>query len=258
MAVELSLDNGQRQVFSQNEITIGCASRCDFVVPPLDGIYDTHAVIRRVANRWLIESSGPWQLFPAEAHPDTRHWLVAETAIDLATRGPTLHFRIDPTAVVAADRQPISAAQPPKPTPLQAPPQPIATSQPVPVRPSQRPKSPAEFDDHAAPHPDQHGRPFNDPAEGSRSGHASAIPRLGRADTLRRRRSLGFMGFVAEAIKVVLGAAVGLSCSYYIMCRFLPDSALLQIIAAELPANLQPEVIRGEQIGGEQNSDPPQ
>ncbi|WP_417744626.1 hypothetical protein [Rosistilla oblonga] len=256
MAVELSLDNGQRQVFAKNEVTVGCASRCDFVIPPLDGIYDTHAVIRRVANRWMIESSGPWQLFPAETPPDTRHWIESATAIDLAQRGPTLHFRIDPTAAVAAQPQPISAVQSSQPSPLQPPTQPIANSQPAPMRPSQRPTRPAEFDDQPPPRPNHQARSTGDPNEGARPVPAVASQQLGRASTLRRRQSPGFMSFVAEATKVVLGAAVGLSCSYYIMCRFLPDSPLLKIIASELPANLQPEVIRGEETGGDQNSDP--
>ncbi|QDV70798.1 hypothetical protein Poly24_45300 [Rosistilla carotiformis] len=266
MSVELSLDNGTRHVFAQGEIIIGCAANCNFIVPPIDGIHDQHAVIRRIANRWLIESCGPWTLTLGQTATDTRHWIHPGDQIDLALRGPTLHFRAAPPQLLAADRDAY----------LQRQPQPTVPHSPPPRERQNRPQRPSES---PAPQPPLLNWAFQPDGSATQTlpensqSESTSIP-VDTADatsdfnlpgpttpgprttTRRRRRSPGIGGVMAEMLKTVLGALVGIVCAYVVMCHFLPNSALLKAIAPQLPPNLQPEMIRGDEIPASPKGDP--
>lgn len=238
MPVELTLDNGKRQQFVAPTITVGCANDCDFVVPAIDGIHDTHGLLRRVANRWMIESCGDWSLHVGQTAPDTRHWIESGSQIDLTPRGPTLHFCIVPEFQQAAQQRRVIEQPLQKSTqhavqhevPHTTLPREPAAARTIPVRPSQR-----------------YSEPTPAAAEISTPADQPAVPQRRSTGTARRRRrEAGILRIAMEITKVVLGAMVGIVCSYYLMCHFLPESMLLKSIAAELPASLQPEVIRGE------------
>lgn len=51
-----------------------------------------------------------------------------------------------------------------------------------------------------------------------------------------------------EISKVLIGALIGMSIAYYIMCMHMPDSVLLKMIGDAMPEALKPEAIRGAEI----------
>ena len=220
MTITLSLDDGTQQSFTKNEISVGCGSDCDFTLPAIDGIRDHHAIIRRIADRYLIESCGEWLFHTMEHSDDRRLWIHSGDLINLASRGPTLRVEFH------ADPQPKPAALPvnedviaPK----------VSLRVPIPSKPAALPveeniRSDVAFD----PQPTTVDHP----------------PSQRTSQRLRRKHPSELVCFAIEAAKLAAGSILGIVLSYYIMCRFIPDSALLKEIAKHLPASLQPEAIR--------------
>ncbi|MEZ6087406.1 MAG: hypothetical protein R3C05_05130 [Pirellulaceae bacterium] len=238
MTITLSLDDGTRQSFNRNEVRIGTGTDCDFAVPAIEGIRTQHAIIRRIAGRYLIESCGEWMLSKWQHSSDTRLWIQSGDLIDLASRGPTLRVDID----AAVDHPQAAPAAFPASTTAT-----VATTEKssfVPLRPATSPSPKPPIVKATPAKIDRADEPQAEPARPDARIRENGNEKISRR--LRRRRRSQTLFFVVETVKLIAGGIVGIGLSYYIICHFVPDSVLLKIIAKELPASLQPEVIRGD------------
>jgi pSer/pThr/pTyr-binding forkhead associated (FHA) protein len=62
MAITVELSSGQRIVVESESATVGSDQSCDISLPDVKQLQPRHAQIRKVANKWMIESSGDWLL----------------------------------------------------------------------------------------------------------------------------------------------------------------------------------------------------
>ena len=222
MAIQLELDNGTLQTFTCAEVSIGSSAMCDFEIPPAFGIQRQHARIRRVSSRWLLESLGDWLLHVGQADPSHRHWLESGDQINLTERGPILHFVITPE-VLPTTALPLKETF--KSEVRQA--NHRAAVSPPPTTSCEQHRS-HSAEPERAPSDSKHSRRPQQPQR-----HRSFSP-----------RSPSVVGLALAIIKPILGALLGISFAYIIVCRYLPESALLHHIAPHLPQSLQPESFR--------------
>lgn len=112
MSVRLLLESGAVLERGESSITIGSSAECQIVLPNDERISPVHATLRKIGNRWLIESSGAPQICVDDSSPLQRHWLLkAGQVIHLTPDGPTLVFQ-PPDSLMAAERgieQPLRA-----------------------------------------------------------------------------------------------------------------------------------------------------
>jgi|GEM_PF-6456699 len=144
MAIVLALAGRPPLEIDDDSITIGRESSSTVAFPGDEKISSHHAVIRKVAGRWLVEAREASFLQVGNAAPARVNWLSPGDVIRLAEGGPEIVFQ--PPAV--APTQPAPIALPVPTAPPAAPPiaKPVTIEKPVPVA---RPVAPAP----AAPQP---------------------------------------------------------------------------------------------------------
>lgn len=92
MPITLQISGGKRIQVDGDVVKIGRASGCAVSFPNEGRLDPEHAVLRRVADRWLIESrSGP-VVQVGEAQPARMHWLKPGDIVKLTPDGPELTF----------------------------------------------------------------------------------------------------------------------------------------------------------------------
>jgi pSer/pThr/pTyr-binding forkhead associated (FHA) protein len=96
VSVLLQLPSGKTISLERQTILIGSGTDCDISLPSEVGLQRQHARIRRVADRWLVESQGDWRIRVNHSEPGRTAWLRPGDQIQLAPSGPTLVFQ--PTA----------------------------------------------------------------------------------------------------------------------------------------------------------------
>ena len=92
MAITVELSSGQRIVVESESATVGSDQSCDISLPDVKQLQPRHAQIRKVANKWMIESSGDWLLQVGDGVPGRKCWLSPGDVIHLTESGPLLIF----------------------------------------------------------------------------------------------------------------------------------------------------------------------
>jgi hypothetical protein len=140
MAIALAISGMPRLVIDAETITIGSDPAASVVLTDDDRIKPRHAVIRRVAGRWLIEAREAESIQVGELEPGRVHWLSAGDVIRLVEDGPRITFQPSDERPVAAAIPLVSAAPAvhaaaiiPLAAPADAPPGPAETIAPVPA-----------------------------------------------------------------------------------------------------------------------------
>lgn len=91
MGITIGLD-ARRLEFAKDEIVVGRAPTADVSLPEAAQLAERHAVIRKVAGKWLIESQQDGALRVADGRPTKVAWLSPGDSIQLSDSGPTLIF----------------------------------------------------------------------------------------------------------------------------------------------------------------------
>lgn len=93
MAIRIQLSSGQNVEFDSPSATVGTDPSCDIVVPEQEGLHARHATIKRIVNRWMIESEGDWPLQVGQEVPGRKAWLEPGDVIRLTESGPSIVFQ---------------------------------------------------------------------------------------------------------------------------------------------------------------------
>ena len=92
MGITLELPSGQRVAVEASTILVGRDPACNVALPDEDRIRPRHATIKRVANRWMIQSEGDWLLQVGSGVPGGKCWLNPDDVIRLTEAGPNIVF----------------------------------------------------------------------------------------------------------------------------------------------------------------------
>jgi hypothetical protein len=117
MAIALAISGKPVLEVDAETITIGSDPAGTIALTDDDRVKPRHAVIRRVAGRWLVEASEGDSIQVGDSEPARVHWLNAGDVIHLIENGPEITFQ-PPRQEGAASVVPLIPAAP---TPLAAP-----------------------------------------------------------------------------------------------------------------------------------------
>jgi hypothetical protein len=106
MAFTIETPTGIRIRVDMDAALIGRDQSCQVAMPDEAGLQAIHAKIRRVADRWLIESLGEWQIQVGSAPPGRMSWLQSGDGIRLGEGGPEVVFWTDQPTQHASERHP--------------------------------------------------------------------------------------------------------------------------------------------------------
>jgi hypothetical protein len=123
MGFILQLPSGKQIALPADAATIGRDPACDVALPREPQVQPRHARIRKVANKWMIESAGDWLLQVGSGVPGRKLWLNPGEVIRLSETGPELVFCVEPVAEAAEaqpPREPLAEAHPPEAPPPEA------------------------------------------------------------------------------------------------------------------------------------------
>jgi hypothetical protein len=152
MAIVLALPGRPPIEIESETITIGRESGSTVAFPGDDKISVHHAVIRKVAGRWLVEARESDFLQVGNAAPARVNWLSPGDVIRLAENGPEIIFQ--PQTKPLAKPTPIAAPVQPAPRNTASPPTSVPIAKPVPIAPSSRPPAlPEPVDNSPIPFP---------------------------------------------------------------------------------------------------------
>ena len=62
MAIIIEMPNGSRIKVDADSVLIGRDRGCQIALPDEPVLQPIHAKIRKVANRWMVEAQGEWQI----------------------------------------------------------------------------------------------------------------------------------------------------------------------------------------------------
>ena len=126
MAFRIATESGTIIEVDGNSAMIGGAEGCTIRLPNDDRLQPQHAMIKRVAGRWMIESEGDHLISASGSPPARVHWLKPGDTIRLSAAGPEIQF--EPPATTAAQPTPVMAGSyPPTLGPHTPPPVTVAT-----------------------------------------------------------------------------------------------------------------------------------
>ena len=92
MAFTLETGDGRRVAIDGSSATLGQGDECQIRFPGDSRLLPVHATIRKVADRWLIEAQGDWNVQVGEAIPSRLCWLKPGDRIRLTELGPIVVF----------------------------------------------------------------------------------------------------------------------------------------------------------------------
>jgi hypothetical protein len=98
MSVTIRLPSGQDATAEATVVMIGSGAGCEISLPTETSVRPQHAKIRKIADRWFIESQGDWLLRVGAAEPGRSAWIVPGDSIRLAPSGPVIVFQPKPIA----------------------------------------------------------------------------------------------------------------------------------------------------------------
>ncbi len=111
MAVRLEIDEGFVVEFNDDTITIGSDPSCTIPYPPEGGVAPKHAVIRKIAGRWIVEVREADSIQVGDDEPTRMHWLNRGDVIRLTNDGPVITF--EPEVTAAKSLPPLRTSAPP-------------------------------------------------------------------------------------------------------------------------------------------------
>jgi hypothetical protein len=92
MTITIKLPSGERREISQERILIGRGARCRICLPDAGHLQSEHARLRKIADRWMVESRGDWLIRVGNDAPAKFGWLKTGDVIRLSQDGPELVF----------------------------------------------------------------------------------------------------------------------------------------------------------------------
>jgi hypothetical protein len=92
MSITIRLPSGERREIIQERILIGRGARCPICLPEAGHLQEEHARLRKIADRWIVESRGDWLIRVGDAPPTKYGWLKTGDVIRLSQVGPDLVF----------------------------------------------------------------------------------------------------------------------------------------------------------------------
>ena len=95
MSIRLEIDGDSVVEFDEETIILGSDPSCTVTFPSMAGLELKHAVIRRIAGRWLVEVREADSIQVGDAEPSRMHWLNRGDVIRLTDRGPEIKFETD-------------------------------------------------------------------------------------------------------------------------------------------------------------------
>jgi hypothetical protein len=137
MSIRLEIDGQAVIEFEEENIVLGSDPACTVPFPASAGLAPKHAVIRKIAGRWIVEVRGGDTIQVGDAEPARMHWLNPGDIIRMTDGGPTVQFEPPQRTTKPAGRR-SSAEIPvqPKPTARRS-----SAEIPVQPKPAARPKS---------------------------------------------------------------------------------------------------------------------
>lgn len=117
MTISIKTPTGSQITVDGDHALIGKDRSCQVALPNEIGLQPIHAKIRKVANRWLIESQGDWNIQVGTGLPARMSWLKAGDVIRLTEEGPEIVFQDTSRASTVEHAVPTSSTPPIEVTP---------------------------------------------------------------------------------------------------------------------------------------------
>lgn len=92
MAFHIEMPDGNKIIVDGVAARIGRDPNCHIAFPNEAALHPTHARIRRVGNKWLIQTEGDWEIQVGSAAPGRMSWLSQGDIIYLTPSGPMVIF----------------------------------------------------------------------------------------------------------------------------------------------------------------------
>lgn len=116
MSIRLELDGQTVVEFEEENILLGSDPGCTIPFPAGNGLAPKHAVIRKIAGRWIVEVRGGDSIQIGDQPPSRMHWLNPGDVIRLTESGPFIQF--EPPQKPAKPTRRSSAEIPVQPKPI--------------------------------------------------------------------------------------------------------------------------------------------
>lgn len=117
MALSIETQNGKRITVEADSALIGRDSTCQIALPDEANLQPIHAKIRKVADRWMIEAQGDWQIQVGAGLPGRMSWLKPGDIIRLTESGPEITFGEVQTSFKSPEEGVSQKSQPSAPIP---------------------------------------------------------------------------------------------------------------------------------------------
>ena len=110
MAITIQLPSGESLCFEGTTVLVGSDSSCDIQISDAE-LEPQHARLRKVANRWMVESQGDWPIQAGDSGPGRSCWFTVGDVIRLSPSGPDIV--IQPESAAEQNASEIPATTPP-------------------------------------------------------------------------------------------------------------------------------------------------
>lgn len=98
MSIRLEINGDSVVEYEDDTITLGSDESCTVSFPPAEDLAPKHAVIRKIAGRWLVEVRDAAFIQVSDEPPSRMHWLNRGDVIRLTENGPEITFEPDRAA----------------------------------------------------------------------------------------------------------------------------------------------------------------
>src|SRR5579871_4780058 len=92
MSIRLRIEGSSAVNLDDETITLGSDATCTVPFAPVSGLHPKHAVIRKLAGRWIVEVRGAEFIRVGDGEPTRLHWLSPGDVIRLADACPLITF----------------------------------------------------------------------------------------------------------------------------------------------------------------------
>lgn len=92
MSIRIEIDGQAVVELEEENIVLGTDPACTIPLPAGNGLAPKHAVIRKIAGRWIVEVRGGDSIRVGDGEPTRMHWLNPGDLIHLTDAGPTVEF----------------------------------------------------------------------------------------------------------------------------------------------------------------------
>ena len=120
MSITVQLSSGRAVSVESDSALVGRDPSCDIALPDERELHPRHARIKKVANKWMIESEGDWPIQVGSGVPGRKLWLSSGDTIRLTESGPEIVFFVGNIGTtpphlpsINAKPEPVSSSLPP-------------------------------------------------------------------------------------------------------------------------------------------------